>query len=759
MFRDIKLAKQELMDFFSEEIYTKKINDLYVEKIQPHYTARKNYPKHYNLNRVKKEFRNLSNFIELIEDKLNKFEYGRHEIEYWKANYILPDKKSLSRYWKSVKEFYDDYTFEQFSDLHINTSTESIESWLSELIEAIKKSNCSSHIITGDVGSGKSTFVKFVLNRYQSFFSRDESKVIPTRLEYRKLREELKLQNKEQSKENTLKLIQDTILQNSFRDIVLICCGNGAVQSTISDKGNFSDKNSIFEDRVAFTNFFLQYQNDSFEPEDEINKIYDYIVSDWAGKLDSLKDIHPEALSIVIEYASEKKYKFLVIFDGFDLLNLYNSVKSKQLNPWFLNMRKLLQRRNRCFLYTRINYSLMAIVREDTYTVLNVPDNGFVSITTNQVSKASIFPPSASQLVDHFLASSDLNLSFPEKSKIKNVFLVFAKHYLIKPRNSSDNSIYRLENLFNNNTRRFLNFFKKVFVFLICKVDDEIPDTELKKYTRIQLLTSVQRMLLSTIKYNEYRINHLLLSGLNSDFTNEMSIGCSSDFVYRVRHRDGFIDNIFDYYQHEKVSSRKIGCISTILKYFILMIIKANEGRRISWYIDRISNEKVDKTYINKHIILLIKAGFIRTTPSQALGQDNLLDKIHLHLHSKGKLVLDHYCSKFEYLVTVFKETNFPKRFFHPDEIFTGHPGLLKDYGDYQDWKKDSFKIILYFYYIINSVEKYIRVENDYYRYSLASCIKDTAFERIDKLDEKSIDFINKTIKSYKKIKKRLIEI
>lgn len=755
MLRDFNAKTNYISSFFDDELVIQdKSNRLETDKKSRPIYFDVNDQASLDLDSIRDTNENLGALISFTQRKLGKFEYGRHSKKFWESNYMIPSKRSFKRYIKA-NLYYKDIDTDMARDLHINTSQESIESWIKEVIQNARDHRQGSNIVTGDIGSGKSSFIKYALNYYHDFF--EEKKVIPSRVEYNKVRGKIpKGYNKQEEQQE---ILESVILRNAFRDLVLFLNRKGIV-STFGNDTALTVKSQLFMQREDYYKYIYQTCEDIKNLGDELIRIYDYITGDWKFKLESLYQIPLKLIAATIKYAYEVfDYRFIIVFDGFDLINLYDAILQEPENKLFASMENILFARARTFKYLeQAFYSVVCVLREDTHTMIARPIN-HNRYTEINVNKKCIFPPSSSQLIQHYINSLKLelgdNLTNQDLTLIKRIFLNFSKHHIIKLNGKRRKSEFNIEALFNNNARRYLNFFEKAFTYFVHEAIKELKklDSKRKKQeiTTSTVLKDIYRHLDWILIRHDYKITHIFLMGIRSNFINEFNFVDDSKKIMRNQSRDGFMDNIFDYLIPNERGNYPNNIF--LLKYNILSEVHKKGNCSIRYIKSTYVDDSIDEVLIDRIIILLIKNSFLKTLVG-APGELTLEDSIYVTMQPKGTLLINHYCYQLEYLQVVFRAVNFPSCLIEKLD-FSSYPGLANNLNEIYQWVSDSFHIAYLFYQYSLYLEKKHGREG-LYEYKLSEKIRESVKSKIPILfsrlhDDKKIDTAIKKVESMKK--------
>jgi hypothetical protein len=129
----------------------------------------------------------ISRLVAIVDRYLAKFEYGRNSYQEWQDLYVFPRKSALRSYTRRYLPATAERT--DISDRIINTTPEGVLSWLeSNVFASLESGNPHEGypliLLTGAIGSGKSSFNKYITNVLFPEFQK--RRVVTSRVEYRK---------------------------------------------------------------------------------------------------------------------------------------------------------------------------------------------------------------------------------------------------------------------------------------------------------------------------------------------------------------------------------------------------------------------------------------------------------------------------------------------------------------------------------------------------------------------------------------------
>jgi hypothetical protein len=125
----------------------------------------------------------LRSFLSALEIATEKKQYGKHTAQAWKDSYVFPLNQDINK----ASELYGQRGMNnsEFRSHTINKSEDDVDSWLQSyldlVVDSAKHGDSNITFLCGGVGSGKSTFIRYLIaTRAPRFVSR---KVIPSRIE------------------------------------------------------------------------------------------------------------------------------------------------------------------------------------------------------------------------------------------------------------------------------------------------------------------------------------------------------------------------------------------------------------------------------------------------------------------------------------------------------------------------------------------------------------------------------------------------
>lgn len=520
---------------------------------------------------------------------------------------ILHDATDKIKFSDSTKNISEMYVFNEKDSSCINSSDENARKWITEILSRKGDMAALPVVLTGPVGSGKSTFMRYIISNFEDNYA--EKKVIPSRIEYRRFVDSLPSEYRKMFLDNigrvegdSLKKIEPLfdkfILKCMLRDIFFYIDGRkwGAKYHNMSLRDMVERKVSSLKGNSTHTVNRIKSQTD-------YELVFSSISDDYshANLSKEFDNVRIEFASLLIDSVESVGYKFQIIFDGFDtispndlFLQNANSVILDTLRDFvirkdyyefksdFFKSSKTFVAVNR-FKSVKISPLKVVVLRENTHRALlansayAIPKPASCDFTAPEFSQ--IWEKRTRYMLSRILKADNLDLDSSDQVFKKSTEDLVAQYKNIEnkiishlARNSSIKSPLvarsNLDQVFNCNFRACLHF---MWHLLTASIED-LESTgriyaimRIKKSSSYNVMFSIISNIENIILTRPYFIYRIFMVKDRRMFDNWLQGSprpsgdqCQISGKYQLFENNfsrGFFDNVFNYFVREKRKS------------------------------------------------------------------------------------------------------------------------------------------------------------------------------------------------------------
>ncbi|WP_298370246.1 hypothetical protein [Azospirillum sp.] len=483
---------------------------------------------------------------------------------------IIEKSTQKIKFNSSMQDFKDSYVFSGNSQDTINSSEEKALAWISNLLDRINHNDAEQlkipSIVCGDIGSGKSTFIKYILVVFRDVFR--FKKVIPSRIEYKRMEDYLKSKDKYNR-------------ENEFNRFVMMCIARDVLFYLVKCKWENNEDSRDFI-TLEFNRILKDYASKRKSDRSIINKelkfnenmaivrkIIDHMENDEYS-ISAIWSLSDDFISIIISIAKNHGYKFISIYDGFDVISPMDLFLENKNVEVLRMLFEYIYKKDMRNIGNRITVDIrpanFLILRSNTYALFTI-----------KFSSAEGFPK---PLPINFQSPRFKNIlknranCFTRQSGgevIKNELLEWfeAGYATIQDEIAKIISdVKDLDVVFNNNYRRCLEVFRDFMHialadFLCNKAYDalKINGSHTFKNVMSYLIYSGS----NTIKERPYLLLRIIILGGKFYFQNWTNVigvnsgGNSERYCFSMNDAaSGYVDNVFNYdFQHDFLNESK----------------------------------------------------------------------------------------------------------------------------------------------------------------------------------------------------------
>lgn len=636
----------------------------------------------YTTNYLYRVYGELSSYLDDLIKITEKLKFTS-SVEDWKKYYVFPKSFTGSQ---------------AHPHAYVNESESVACKWLEHFLASLPHSqgytNPEPALIVGPVGSGKSSFIKYMLIVHNEKFSK--KKVIPVRIELSTVKKRLKTKHVS----NYESQIRSLGLSRMVRDSIYYLVFKGWL-------GNYHNNHSDDQKEKFLNLLLIKYRGTLYETAikkdiDHIGTYIDSVMECDPNKalLDSLSE---NILSMVIEFIRSIGYIFLIIYDGFDAISA-NDHFTKE-SP--LDLLKIVASAARDPSF----YSTVGHDRFNTtprcYSLISLRGNTFRYFCQEWTREYGgdapipyvIAPPTFHELITQRAEHQrPLHPEFTNHDHLKwsnkifiNAYLSVARHVALILNGElptlatigiSDlysEKGYDIISIFNGDTRTTLMFFRSLLLFMFHKA---ARDSGYKLSQTTPTVASMSRYVESFftnshqfLSFRPYMYRKLLLVGSGNSFHNFCRLEAGKiilgDFSRNVKSNisaafdeqrspllrndqcNGYCDNPYMY--HERYEH--FGSPSLFLKIRILQILNIDHRTSVqeTTIISRLRDWfglNLSKVDLHHTISVMIYAGFVSV--------ESITDIASFRIESFGKCMLEHNLHKLEFVEHIITRTLLP---------------------------------------------------------------------------------------------------
>ncbi len=543
----------------------------------------------------------------------------------------------------------------------INDSTEQNEGWVRSLLQSSKQAEKDKYIrffVTGEIGTGKSTFFKRTIRKNQKLFL--ESKIIPARIEFSKIS-----RSSPSDETRKLEMLRRAIIDSFYREIHHLF-SDEVRKTSFFENGEFEKFRRYIIDRKLYIGDGQNFENRQKAAEDfadfQIAKAKRFITLSREDRKMEVRNSDDTFKELTIHYVTQHLgYSFVSIFDGFDYITaadyLYSTSNSEQiasLNSVYKGSSKfpLLDR-----IGSHLDFHQVFVMRDVTYARFFERNPGLDEIDNRKHFR--IIGPSSKALVARAIARVCDENNLPDVSADLFEFDRFMRktirEVIIKGdteatsegnnENEKSNPLVPL-NLFNGNARKELNFLKLIIEFIVLEI---IADPKNSYTDSVENLFSVagDPEFRRRIRQKQYRLLGILLCQNRSTFRNSIALPADGEMgpngIMDLEGVGNYIDNVYNY---DEKNQAPLGLLSKIR---ICELV-----RRIPLTAVEIAS-KLGQSYstdYDRTLAVMCRTGLLKTRFKNG--------SVFFQAEPLGMLCIDHLCHKTEYIEHVFPHIALP---------------------------------------------------------------------------------------------------
>lgn len=480
----------------------------------------------------------LRTFLRALEAATEKKQYGRHSASEWKKWYVFPsaDDVEIAKIHFSSRGVNES----EFINGTINKDENDVIGWLDSYLNLVSSTSVSSDstisFICGGIGSGKSTFLRYVISTNGAKFVKN--RVVPSRIEAMKMLRDFPSGDIDKDQ-----YFEEYVKRRLVRDFILFHYGDVSERisypTSVSEKDVTRDIGKYLGDEQPTTTFQSKI---AFQ----INRFAKNVRENPLTLRNEINRISIDVIDAILHLATRMKIVFLPIFDGFDRINVSELIVSERgskilplLTNWMfarfcqlplrtctgavsVRVSPLVCVRNNSVSYYMAAHTRLGARAECAYYYIVAPSLQSILMSTySQIWQ--------SKLEDNKYEGDDLlNLLFRALTNREN-----------EPSN-------QVTQVFNDNVRFFLHYLQDVIFWMLreasslqeCRCDY----FDYKRY----------------IQEKWYRMFHILLTSDSKQFHNFVSVSIESEghegktggiYCYADdTHNSGYLDNLYNYH-------------------------------------------------------------------------------------------------------------------------------------------------------------------------------------------------------------------
>lgn len=552
----------------------------------------------------------LNDKIKVISEAFSKFKFGCPDNEF-KQYYVFNGKRRDA----------------------INYIARSTEIWLENLLNGFKIKFSDGHNIApvcliGPTGCGKSTWIKYNLSVHQSLFMNHF--IIPSRFEYRRF---LSVNNERINRNEISHKLKTYMLSCIVRDIIYYLGRKGwlvDINNMEINKNDVSACNEFFFQRIceylgAPNRKIKEFVEKKTHYDREKNSALGIIAFALHGILNGKKQntiqhfisIPDNIKAIIINFAVSMGFKFLSIYDGFDVISIDDYVTHRHNPDVITHIFNIINSKEAIHIGNITKHPVpiatMLVLRTNTFHIYG--RNHRDAHGTKDTPCYEIIPPSFEQIFLNRslrlsksslgLQAGDGRLSDIEREnkweKSKDAFAMgYAKiqKRIVEYFEIDDGN---LDSLFNNNFRRCLRYFESIFHDCVKQTHIDIfglGKINLDNSMDIQLPLYILNVIHEVTESRPYIFVRMLLRKNSVEFYNAVTAHHSKNNEANPRKFDespshtGYIDNVFDYCIADPASHMNTICLQRsdtvyihfplLLKFRILQILDKSRSGHLS---------------------------------------------------------------------------------------------------------------------------------------------------------------------------------
>ncbi len=389
----------------------------------------------------------------------------------------------------------------EFRSHTINKSEDDVDSWLQSyldlVVDSAKNGDSNITFLCGGVGSGKSTFVRYLIaTRAQRFASR---KVIPSRIEAIKV-----LRDAPTRAEDLDQFFHDYIKRRLVRDFILFHYGEAKDPLRYPPS---IDQELVFREIRQF----LDEQPDKKFQSDlhfQCNRFASNVNSNPANLRNEIDRISLPVVDAMLHMASRMGYVFVPIFDGFDRINTSDyllpdsgSKLLKLLSDWmFPRFSQITIDTHSGRITIRLSPLVCARNNSWSYYLAQSRLAARAEFKTNYIIAPSL---------GAILAAAYKQLWPQLQNQAQDLHSEFLASLYKALTNEDIQSVEDVNGIFNDNVRFLLHYLQDVIHWMLRRADG---------HEYMELFTSF-------LRHRWYRLFHILLTSDSKQFHNFITVG------------------------------------------------------------------------------------------------------------------------------------------------------------------------------------------------------------------------------------------
>lgn len=524
----------------------------------------------------------LKHFVDEVSYATSKFFYGQHTDDEWDRHYVFPSTSTLM-----------ELTDKQEADLFVvNGSKQDTHAWLSSFIDDVNPISQSKArqnnimIMLGGIGSGKSTYIKYVTSRF--FKLMKDKKVAPSRIECKKLKQ--RIENK-QSSITDKEAFARYLRYAAVRDLLLFCHFSRQSGYYVSEsKNTFSDHERESFIKFLRSNFQSQYGTRSIRQTfcKEIAQIIERY--DWRKMRAFLHDLSDDELDVIIEYYYLKGWIVTYIYDGFDYLSPFDLVGTNSSSH-------LLEMVSRFVWLERTVPQHSFSRRHEAASIILLRNNTYAWFAKyyrdlykhDRITRAVVVAPSIDDVMSRAIHRIGNAVGY-RKDDVKELEAISARMLNAMAIEMRGAKPLNVADLFNHNVRYQLRYLHDIIAELTNDAIRALAPEQRQKINHHDLLTVMRQAADTMLQHKTYRLVDILLCGQNRVFYNSIEPNSAvlsvMDLKSAVQNKEeglfierniesGIVDNMYNYHVQGKWSLHKQALLE---KLRILHILNKTSG-------------------------------------------------------------------------------------------------------------------------------------------------------------------------------------
>lgn len=657
----------------------------------------------------------------------------------------------------------------------INQSKEYVVKWLEKYLKNFGKPLA----ITGQVGSGKSSLLKYLMITQQDSFLNNFT--IPCRIEFSVIRDELQDVNKAAWREHII----NTICERLIRDILFNMHHRKWINQLYGDNTSFSDE--FFKwcrKKIDGSRILKEIENNRpFQ--------YDFEYLEYAVKTchsgssctSEIANMSRAFKILLIEFVQKSMgFKFLIVLDGFDAITPNDHFGVGGFHDILRALISIIKTRiNIIYSYrdtiSNISYSInlhvgfLILLRHNTLTYFL--SNWGMEDGHDRPDFRFVKAPKFTEIIEGRLLATkyDLKIDDEEISKeaegINTVLFrtvrgmsVIAAKLLINDSEFKKEDFDRkinirededLSEFFNHNIRVCLEYYYVVLKHIIYMSTSMYTKRKISHEGKLKRADLSSLMFaydyisnsLSVASSKKYKLVKSLLIGLNDEYHN-LTMSTSKQvpleiygkricpdrtFPELVRARGSLCDNVFNYHRDfESMLDHRATVPALFEKVRILQILICEQNKKSES--ESYVSVKELKTrmaewfghiYTNSgelylNLQILVYAEFISLKDSYDMNFDE--DSLGVSITKLGRYVVDNLCYRIEYIEHVILRTRLPKSIRDMISVPKSGCGMMSN----KIWRVSAIRNFYIFYQYAKWVES---IEENYTREGAGGKIRD----------------------------------